>query len=433
MRHRYFVVVLLALGMMFAPNANAQQSGLIVRDRLGSVHLTLLCPILGCSVIRGLSDPQQQLFLVAPTLNTLTNLLSLLPLQLGIVDVELDQLLALPIPPVASIPTGLSDSAPVTYYGAILWDGYVNQPASMIVRAAETQSHFQVSGSGIVAMIDTGLDPQHPALASVVLPGYDFTRNASGADEKGDLDHSTSAVLDGGGGTPNLVPPGLAAVVPPLGAALLGDPRYAGFGHGTMTAGIVHMVAPTAQILPLKAFGADGTGYLSNIVRAIYYAASQGSKVVSMSFSFNSSSPEMANAIQYANSRGMICVAAAGNNGRQIMVYPASLNNVMGIASTSDTDTRSSFSNYGPQVVWVAAPGENIISAYPYGTYASSSGTSFSAPFVSGTAALLVSVNGSVNQSTAAAAIAQARYISSDLNHGRLDTYQAVSYLSGQH
>jgi thermitase len=193
-----------------------------------------------------------------------------------------------------------------------------------------------------------------------------------------------------------------------------------------MTAGIVHMVAPTAKILPLKAFSADGTGNLSNIVRAVYYAATQNSNVISMSFSLSSYSTEMANAIDYVNSRGLICVASAGNNGEEIYVYPASLQNVMGVASTSDLDTQSSFSNYGPQVVWVAAPGENIVSTYPYDTYSSSSGTSFSSPFVSGTVALLLNVSASIDQSTAAAAIAHAVYISPNLNNGVLDTYQAV-------
>ena len=164
-------------------------------------------------------------------------------------------------------------------------------------------------------------------------------------------------------------------------------------------------------------------------LRAIYYATAAHSKVISMSFSFNSASTEMSDAIDYADSQGLICVASAGNNGEEIMVYPASLSHVMGVASTSDSDTLSSFSNYGPQVVWVAAPGENIVTTYPYDNYASSSGTSFSAPFVSGTAALLANVNPSVTPTAAANAIANAKYISSDLNHGRLDTYLAVGSL----
>ena len=85
-----------------------------------------------------------------------------------------------------------------------------------------------------------------------------------------------------------------------------------------MTAGIVHMVAPAAQILPLKAFSSDGTGYLSNVVRAVYYAADHNSAVISMSFNFYNYSTELANAINYVSYRGLICVAAAGNDGERI-------------------------------------------------------------------------------------------------------------------
>jgi thermitase len=179
--------------------------------------------------------------------------------------------------------------------------------------------------------------------------------------------------------------------------------------------------------MPLVAFSPNGTGYLSNIIRATYYAAQNGSKVISMSFSYPSPSQEMASAIQYANNNGIICVASAGNNGANQVVYPAGIPGVMGVASTSDSDARSSFSNYGADV-WVAAPGEGIVSTYPYGTYSAGWGTSFSAPFVSGTAALLVQVSSTVNQQTAAAAIANAIPLSngSGMGNGLLDVYQAV-------
>jgi subtilisin family serine protease len=345
--------------------------------------------------------------------------------------VEVDRLVNLiATPPLSFIPNGLADSFPIDYYGTLVWHGYLDQPASSIVRTSEAQNRFHVSGAGVVAIVDTGVDPLHPALAPVLLPGYDFVHNMNGADEKGDLDHSTAAVLDGGGGSPTYVSPWAAAVVNPAGAVALNTSQYAAFGHGTMVAGIVHLVAPTAKILPLKAFSSDGTGYASNIIRAIYFATAHGSKVVSMSFSFGSSSSAMYDAINYANSKGVICVAAAGNEGEQIKVYPASFGQVMGVASTSNSDVLSSFSNYGSQVEWVAAPGENIISTYPFDVYASSSGTSFSTPFVAGTAALLANVNGGMNQSQASDAIGHAKYTSPQLNRGVLDVYQAVGSIA---
>lgn len=425
---RYWVLILVFAGVIAVPRSRAQQPGLIVRDTLGVTHLKILCPVLGCRLVENLGDPLGELFLVAPTLlGSLDELLEILPRQLGIVSVEVDQIVNLIItPPLTFIPNGLADSFPIDYYGTVAWQGYLDQPANSIVRITETQNHFHVSGSGVVTIVDTGVDPLHPALAPVLLPGYDFVHNTNGADEKGDLDHSTEYVLDGGGGSPTYVSPWTAAVVSPAGAAALNASRYAAFGHGTMVAGIVHLVAPTTKILPLKAFSADGTGYTSNIVRAIYFATAQGSKVVSMSFSFGSSSSAMSDAINYASSKGVICVAAAGNEAEQIKVYPASFSQVMGVASTSNNDSLSSFSNYGPQVVWVGAPGENIVSTYPFDTYASSSGTSFSTPFVSGAVALLANVDSSVNQAGAANAIGHAQYISPQLNRGLLDTYQAV-------
>jgi hypothetical protein len=434
MRKRSFVVGFAFWISMALSASAAVEQGLIVRDSLGQSDLTTLCSNLGCTVEWGLGDPQQEVFLVIPGEGvSLSTLLTNLEAQPSIVDAELDQLISLESPALALIPGGLFDTTGVDYYGAVVWDGYVNQPANLIVNISETQAQYNVSGSGTIAVIDTGIDPTHPALKPVALGGYDFTRNRAGANEKGDLDHSTAAVLDGGGTkVPLYVTPWMAAVLTPAGAAALGDPKYAYFGHGTMTSGIAHMVAPTAKILPLKVFGADGTGYLSNIVRAVYYAVAHHSNVISMSFSVYNYSTELANSINYANKKGLICAASAGNDGEEIYIYPASLAGVMGVASTSDTDTRSTFSNYGSQVVWVAAPGENIVSTYPYDTYSASSGTSFSAPFVSGTSALLVNVNTKMNEATAAAAIAHAVNVGQDLNNGRLDIYQAVGSLFGQ-
>src|SRR5205807_1244761 len=132
-------------------------------------------------------------------------------------------------------------------------------------------------------------------------------------------------------------------------------------------------------------------------------------------------------AMDYANQNGVICAASAGNDGMEEIVYPAAYqNDVMGVASTSNTDTRSSFSNYGNAIVWVTAPGEAIISTYPFGTYAAGWGTSFSAPFVSGAAALLRNRRSNINGARAAAAVAHAVYIGHDMGHGRLDLIQAL-------
>ncbi len=195
-----------------------------------------------------------------------------------------------------------------------------------------------------------------------------------------------------------------------------------------MATGLVHLVAPKAQILPLKAFSANGTGYVSNIVAALYYAVQNNANIVNMSFDVSTPSAALSSAISYANQSGVVLVAAAGNGSTSAPVYPAALNtSVMGIASTSNSDTLSTFSNYGDIDVWIAAPGEYVISTYPGGTYASASGTSFSSPLVAGSADLLLSVKPSLNQASAASAFSHAIQLTPNLNHGRLDVYQAIS------
>jgi subtilisin family serine protease len=342
------------------------------------------------------------------------------------VNAELDMLGKTQEAVATSIPVGLFDNAPVNYYGTSVWNGYVNQPASQIVRIADTQSAFNVKGSGVVAIIDTGIDPDHPALKNYLVSGFDFTRNKDGMpSEEGDINQSTAAVVDQA--QPTYVNQSTAAVVDQSTAAVVDDPKYAAFGHGTMVAGIVHLVAPKAMIMPLKAFRVDGTGYTSDVLRAIYRGVQNNAKVINMSFSFSAYSQEMSQAVSHASRNGVICVASVGNDGKKTMVYPAGFGDrVMGVASTSNSDTRSLFSNYGSGLVWVAAPGEGIITTYPYGTYAAAWGTSFSAPFVSGAAALLADVKASCSESQASAAVANAKWISYDLGNGRLDLYKAV-------
>jgi subtilisin family serine protease len=415
--------------MALVPPAEAAGTRVIVRVQGGLPVLQSICRLLHCTVNYGLGDPDDQVFLVTLPVSLLQNvLLNTLQLKLGVlsveVDVQGDVLAGSPARP--SIPAALYDSTPVEYYGATVRRGYVNQPAAQILRIAAAQSEFHVDGTGIVAVIDTGVDTHHPALIPVLLPGYDFTRNRESADELGDVRQSTASVVDGTG--PVWVNQSTASVVDQSTASVVDGTGAEAFGHGTMVAGIIHLVAPRAYILPLKAFNADGSGYKSDVIRAIYRAVNSNARVLNMSFSFASSSSELNLAITYANLRHVICVASAGNDGRSVTVYPASYTNrVMGVASTSDADTRSSFSNYGATHVWVAAPGEGIVTTYPWGAYAASWGTSFSAPFVAGTAALLLDVSSSADQSNAAQSIAHAKFISSDLGKGRLDIYQAVA------
>ncbi|PYU75955.1 MAG: hypothetical protein DMG52_06320 [Acidobacteria bacterium] len=332
----------------------------------------------------------------------------------------------------------MSDRSSVPYGGTNVWNSYANQTATGIVEVQTAQTAFNVTGTGVVADIDTGVDPGHPALQGVLLAGYDFTRNQPGGSEMTDLnpsDFPTFPPQSCATCQPATVNQSTAAVLDQSTAAVLDGSPYAAFGHGTMVMGIIHLVAPTAQLLPLKAFHADGTAALSDILRAIYYGVQNGANAINMSFDIKTSSTELQKALDYANQQGVMCAASAGNDGVQEIVYPAALqSDVMGVASTSDQDTRSSFSNYGNAIVWVAAPGEAIVSTYPFSSYAAGWGTSFSAPFVSGGAALLHNLRTTFVQSQAATAVAHAvPLVDSGMGNGRLDlclTLEAVTAAS---
>jgi len=111
--------------------------------------------------------------------------------------------------------------------------------------------------------------------------------------------------------------------------------------------------------------------------------------VINMSFSLDAPSVELQGALDYAYSKGVICIASAGNSGKPAMVYPAGFKLVEGVGSTDDKDRRSGFSNYGDTLVDLAAPGANLLTTYPGGNWALVSGTSFSTALVSGGAALV--------------------------------------------
>src|SRR5207237_7980178 len=95
-----------------------------------------------------------------------------------------------------------------------------------------------------------------------------------------------------------------AAVLDQSTAAVLdGNDQYAAFGHGTMVMGVIHLVAPTAQLMPLKTFKSDGTGFLSDILRAVYYAVQINANVINMSFDIQTNSPELKKPLNYANQK----------------------------------------------------------------------------------------------------------------------------------
>ncbi len=282
----------------------------------------------------------------------------------------------------------------------LVWGGYVDQPAAAVLKVTQAQSSYK--GDATVAIIDTGIDPNHPLFADRIVPGYDFVNDVAGsASEWVDVDQSLMIILDQSLmiilDEHDIVSLGQSLMI------ILDDQQEAdldlaalppAFGHGTMVAGVIHRVAPEASLMPLKAFDGWGNANIYDIVRAIYYAVDHGANVINMSFSMKTFSPELMRAVNYAARHGVACVASAGNDGEEQLVFPAALGNAIGVASTAVDDTISPFSNYGSDLVTVAAPGENIVTAYPGGGWALASGTSFSAPWISAAVALFADKNG---------------------------------------
>ncbi len=174
--------------------------------------------------------------------------------------------------------------------------------------------------------------------------------------------------------------------------------------HGTHVSGTIGAVGNNSKgvvgvnwntaIMPLRFLDAQGSGTTDDAVEAIIYGANMGAKVLSNSWGGGGRSQALEDAIKYANSRGVVFVAAAGNesgNNDRAPSYPANYNveNVISVASNTSSENLSGFSNFGKTTVDLSAPGSGILSTVPRGGYESLDGTSMATPHVSGAAALV--------------------------------------------
>ncbi|MDM7916344.1 MAG: S8 family serine peptidase, partial [Candidatus Eisenbacteria bacterium] len=226
-------------------------------------------------------------------------------------------------------------------------------------------AHLVTDGSGqLVAVLDTGVYAGHEALeGAIAAGGYDFVgHDADPADTANGIDDDGDGLTDEGA------------------------------GHGTMIAGIVHLVAPGAQILPVRILNDEGRGKTFDVAKGIRYAVTHGAHVINLSLGLPARSGIIAHQINAAFEAGVALIAAAGNAGTDsIDYYPASDPNVLSIAALDSADVKTDFSNYGPKI-GESAPGLGIRAPYYDGDWAIGAGTSFAAPFISGQCALVRSL-----------------------------------------
>jgi subtilisin family serine protease len=176
------------------------------------------------------------------------------------------------------------------------------------------------------------------------------------------------------------------------------------YGHGTHVAGTVGQrtdngrgaagIAHQASILPVKVLGDNGSGWISDIAQGVEWAADNGADVINMSFGSFGRSSTMAAAVQYAHSKGVVLVGAAGNEDTSSLIYPAGYDEVISVGATTPSDRLASFTNWGDDLD-IVAPGVDIYQEVEYrGSFYISgwSGTSMASPHVAGVAALLKSL-----------------------------------------
>lgn|GEM_PF-1073564 len=241
---------------------------------------------------------------------------------------------------------------------------YPNQWALTKINAPQAWDISKGSPSVVIAIIDSGIDYNHPDLRDKIVSPYNSVIDSTSI---------TSVLDDVGHGT-----------------------HVAGIAAATIDNGIgIAGVGGNISIMPIKA-GYGGSFYSYDEANAIYYAVDHGARVINMSLGGTGYSYTVKNAVDYAWSHNVVVVAAAGNKGTSTPQYPAAFSSVISVAATDQSDVDASFSNWGDWIE-ISAPGVNIYSTTP--TYANSfstnydylTGTSMASPIVAGLAALTVS------------------------------------------
>ena len=259
---------------------------------------------------------------------------------------------------------GVSDVAPTS-------QEYATQALGLV------SAHAISQGEGTkVAVLDTGAQLDHPALKAnfAGTKRYDFVEG-----DENPSDRPVGRDADCDGDKDEMV------------------------GHGTHVAGIVDITAPATKIMPLRVLDTEGYGNVFTIAKAVHFATHNRADVINLSLGSPSRSKLLQEVIKDAAANGVLVAAAAGNSNSSVAHYPAagdgvaaSADGLVAVTSVNMYDQKSDFANYG-RWVDIAAPGEGIRSAFPVSKYAYWSGTSMATPFVSGQAALIHAVYGTLD------------------------------------
>jgi subtilisin family serine protease/nitrous oxidase accessory protein NosD len=259
----------------------------------------------------------------------------------------------------------------------------LNQNNDCDIDAPEAWNITYGSSDITIAVIDTGVDYNHPDLADNIWNNAGESVDSADEDGNGYIDDIRGWDFANDDNNP------------------MDD-----YGHGTHCAGIIGAIGNNStgvsgvcwniSIMPIKALGSGGYGDISDLVDAIYYAANNSADIISMSWGGYAESLTLKSAIEYAHSNGVVLVAAAGNDNINRKLYPAAYEEVISVGVTDESDSKASFSNWGSWID-VSAPGVNIYSTYLYDSYANYSGTSMACPHVAGIAGLLLSNNSSLS------------------------------------
>ena len=236
---------------------------------------------------------------------------------------------------------------------------YIEQPIAGLLEL--DRAHDVATGKGVkVAIIDTGADMKHSMLRRSIVGGWDFVANdADPTDARDFIDNDRDGRVD------------------------------EAWGHGTHVAGLVHLVAPEAQLLIVRVLDAEGRGDVVNVAAGVRWAMENGAKVINLSLGLTTRSDALQNVLEDAENAGVLVIAPSGNWGTSSIVdFPGKSTHTACIAATDAAGNGASFSSYGSDVE-LSAPGVAVRSTYPGGGYRLWSGTSMSAPLVAGAAALL--------------------------------------------